>query len=281
MHFFYLDETGCTGQNLKDTDQPIFVIGGISVSDERWRKTTDAIEAAVSKFFSGNVPKSFELHAHELVSCSGPFLGRTHGECNAFAHELLDTVKKLRHRIHFVAVDKTKLAEHADGKEHEIIDCRAPYLLGFNYLVTAIERYVRDKLGKSACAMIILDNKDLYQEDIDKLTRYRRYEVPAVRRLKRIVEFSYPVDSKHHPLVQLSDVIIYLTKKFLECENGYRENYQPAARNFFASCYEKICNRALLASLINVTGQEEVDAHELLQVCQSTHRPRWRKHYQF
>lgn len=44
MHFFYLDETGCTGPNLKDLDQPIFVIGGISVSDERWRKTTDAIQ---------------------------------------------------------------------------------------------------------------------------------------------------------------------------------------------------------------------------------------------
>src|SRR5262249_34897355 len=198
--------------------------------------------------------ENFELHAHELVSCSGQFLGRARDECNAFAHELLDTVKELRHRIHFVAVDKTKLAEHADGNEHGIIDCRAPYLLGFNYLVTAIERYVRFNLGQSARAMIILDNKDLYQADIDNLTRYRRYKVPAVRRLKRIVEFSYPVDSRHHPLVQLSDVIIYLTKKFLECENGYRETYQPAARNFFASCYEKISNRVYPASLINIEG---------------------------
>jgi len=280
MHFFYLDETGCTGPNLRDPDQPIFVIGGISVSDERWRKTTDAIEAVVSKFFNGRIPSNFELHAHELVSRSGRFRGRTQDECNAFAHELLDTVVKLRHRIHFVAVDKAKLAEHAKGKEHKIIDCRAPYLLGFNYLVTAIERYVRDKLGKSARAMIILDKKDLYQLDIDNLTRYRRYEVPAARRLTRIVEFSYPVDSMRHPLVQLSDLIIYLTKKFLECDNGYRENYQPAARNFFASCYEKICNRALPASL-NVKGLEEVGAHELLKWCQSTHQRRWRKRYQF
>ena len=280
MHFFYLDEAGCTGPNLKDPDQPIFVIGGLSVSDERWRNTTDAIDTVISNFFKQGRPQNFELHAHELVSCSGPFQGRTHDECNALAHELLDTVKELRHRMHLIAIDKAKLAEHADGGEHEIIDCRAPYLLGFNYLVTAIERYIRS-LGKSARAMIILDNKDLYQTDIENLTRYRRYEVPAVRRITRIVEFSYPVDSRHHPLVQLSDVIIYLTKKFLECENGYRENYQPAARNFFASCYEKICNRAHPVSLINVKGQEEVDAHELLKACQSSHRPRWRKHYQF
>jgi hypothetical protein len=190
-------------------------------------------------------------------------------------------VGELKHQIHFVAIDKAKLAEHADGKEHEIIDCRAPYLLGFNYLVTAIERYVRNQLGKSARAMIILDNKDLYQDGVDNLTRYRRYEVPAVRRIKRIVEFSYPVDSKRHPLVQLSDVIIYLTKKFLECENGYRESYQPAARNFFASCYEKISRRVHWTTLIDVEGDEELKAHELLKTCQSTQRLQWRKHYQF
>ncbi|WP_143814354.1 DUF3800 domain-containing protein [Lysobacter spongiicola] len=34
MHFFYLDESGDTGANLADPNQPIFVIGGVSVRDE-------------------------------------------------------------------------------------------------------------------------------------------------------------------------------------------------------------------------------------------------------
>ena len=255
-------KTGCTGPNLVDPDQPIFVIGGLSVSDEKWRRTTDAVNAAVSKFFDGAVPKNFELHAHELVSCGGPFTGRARDECNAFSHRLLDIVCELKHQVHFVAIDKAKLAEHAAGDEHEVIDCRAPYLLGFNYLVSAIEVYVRTTLGRSATAMIILDEKELYQRGIDDLTRYRRYGVPATRRIKRIVEFSYPVDLKHHPLVQLSDVLIYLTKKFLECENGYRNTYKPAARNFFASCYDKICRRLPRTGLMDVQGNEEVDAHE-------------------
>jgi hypothetical protein len=105
-------------------------------------------------------------------------------------------------------------------------------------------------------------------------------EVPKVRRLNRIVEFSYPVDSKHHPLVQLSDLIIYLTRKFLEYENGYRQAWPPEARNFFASCYDKIIERALWKTLIEMKGQEEVDAYKLLTTCRSTHRQVWRKHYQ-
>jgi hypothetical protein len=41
MHFFYLDETGDTGTDLENAEQPIFVFGGVTVSDKGWRKTTD------------------------------------------------------------------------------------------------------------------------------------------------------------------------------------------------------------------------------------------------
>src|ERR1700689_182390 len=124
MHFFYLDETGCTGPDLENAEQPIFVLGGVSVSDDRWRTTTDEVEKAVSTFFSGAVPASFELHANELISHTGPFANRTQDECNAFALKLLDIVVTLKHKTHFIAIDKKKLLENATGNEHAIIDCR-------------------------------------------------------------------------------------------------------------------------------------------------------------
>ena len=180
MHFFYLDETGCTGADLENPEQPIFVLGGISVSDDRWRVTTDAIQKAVSTFFNGAVPAAFELHANELINHTGPFAGKTQPECNAFALKLLDIIVNLKHKTHFIAIDKKRLLEHAEGDEHEIIDCKAPYLLGFNYLITYIERYVKDKLGQSARGMIILDEKKMYQPYVDRLTHFRRFDVPNV-----------------------------------------------------------------------------------------------------
>jgi hypothetical protein len=214
MHFFYLDETGCTGADLANAQQPIFVLGGVSVSDDRWRVTTDEIEKAASNFFGGAVPGNFELHANELINRTGPFVGRSQAECNAFALKLLDIIVKLKHRTHFIAIDKKRLLAHAEGDEHDIIDCKAPYLLGFNYLVTYIERYVKDKLGKSARGMIMLDEKKMYQPAVDKLTHYRRFEVPSVRKIKWLVEFSHPFDSVRHPLIQVSDLVIYTTRKF-------------------------------------------------------------------
>jgi Protein of unknown function (DUF3800) len=280
MHFFYLDETGCTGADLNSPEQPIFVLGGVSVSDDRWRTTTEAFNDAVSEFFNGAVPENFELHATQLNRCEGPFQGRAQEECNAFTHTLIDLVGTLKHNIHFIAIDKARLAAAQEG-QHAVINCKIPYLLGFNYLISYIEAYVKGQLGKSARGMIILDEKDMYQSDIDRLTRYRRFEVPAVRRIKWIVEFSYPVDSVRHPLVQLSDVVIFHVRKFLECENGYREAWPEAAKNHFASCYEKICTRVHRSNLMNVPGAEEENAHAVLAASRSTHRLQWRRHYGF
>jgi hypothetical protein len=241
MHFFYLDETGDTGIDLKNTQQPIFVLGGVTVNDKAWRKTTDAFQKIVSDFFNGAEPNDFELHAHELVNQEGPFTGRS--------------------------------------QEHDIIDCRTPYLLGFNYLVSYLERFVREECPKSACGMIIIDQKDTYLKQLDKLTHYRRFDLPKSRQLKRIVEFSHSIDSLRHPLIQLSDLVIYTTRKFLECDNGYRPNWPAEAKNFFASCYDRVQNRIWRTNLINVAGKEEQEAHHLLKLCQSTHNGQWKRNY--
>lgn len=280
MHFFYLDESGCTGADLNEPKQPIFVLGGVSVSDDRWRTTTELFHATVSKFFDGKIPDNFELHATDLNRREGPFAGRTQEECNAFAHEIIDITATLKHNIHFVAIDKAKLAAAADEK-HDVINCKIPYQLAFNYLASYIEAYVKGQLGKSARGMIILDEKEIYQTEIDNLVRYRRFQVPAVRRLKWIVEFSYPVDSIRHPLIQMSDVVIFHVRKFLECENGYRDEWPDAAKNYFASCYEKILNRTHWTTLKDATGAEEQGAHSALKQCHSTHRQQWRRHYVF
>lgn len=61
MHFFYLDETGCTGADLSSAEQPIVVIGGLSVTDEGWRKTSLAVNSAFSTFFDGTVPEGLSF----------------------------------------------------------------------------------------------------------------------------------------------------------------------------------------------------------------------------
>lgn len=279
MHFFYLDESGCTGADLGNPEQPIFVLGGISVKAQGWRETTDQFRRAIDDFFGGQVPDGFELHASQLVNGEGFFASYAREERNALAHRFLDIIKERKHAVQFVAIDKAKLAQVLPGEGHPIVRCEIPYLLGFNYMVTYIERYAKLVLGRTVRAMIILDQKDMYHTDVDAITNYRRYQVPKVRRLKWLVEFSYPVDSVRHPMVQVSDLVIFLTRKFLEVENGYRDGWSDDAKNFFASCYGKIVKRVRWGTLIDAGGGEEEGAHALLSSANCTHRRSWKRHY--
>lgn len=279
MHFFYLDETGCTGADLANQQQPIFVIGGISVKAQGWRETTDQCRKILDDFFGGAVPNGFELHATDLVNHQGAFAGFTQEQCNALAHSFLDLIAERKHAIHFVGIDKAKLAAALPGSGHEVVNCAVPYLLGFNYLVSYIERYTKEVLGRTVRGMIILDEKDNYHSDIDAITNYRRYEIAKARRLKWLVEFSYPIDSVRHPMIQVSDLVIFLVRKFLEMENGYRPNWPDAAKSFYASCYAKIDKRIKWGKLIDVPGNEEKGAHALLNAARSTHRQQWKRYY--
>lgn len=71
MHRCYIDETGSTGKDLNSSLQPIFVMAGVLVSDERWRKTAEAIKRIAEKAVGEPLPSSFELHACELLSPAG------------------------------------------------------------------------------------------------------------------------------------------------------------------------------------------------------------------
>ncbi len=67
MHFFYMDESGDSGANLTDQQQPIFVLGGLSVADKKWNNTKERLDAIIVNYFNGSVPVGFEIHSHELL----------------------------------------------------------------------------------------------------------------------------------------------------------------------------------------------------------------------
>ena len=216
MHFFYLDETGCTGINLADPEQPIFVLGGLSVKDEGWRATTSRFNEALDDFFwwcEAGGGRASRLRSHHW---SGNFAGFPQDGRNALAHRYLDIIAERLHSIHFVAIDKPAMAAKVAGAPEAFFDLTVPYLLGFNDLVSYIERYTREALGQSARAIIILDPKEQYQAQLDTLTHFRRYEVVKARQLKWLVEFSYPVDWCDTPWSR------YLTSSFSLFESSWK-----------------------------------------------------------
>lgn len=75
MILIYIDETGDTGNNLKDPQQPIFVLGAMLVNEKIWQSLEKRFEAIVKDNFSDHVPENFELHTMDLIGKKGFFKG--------------------------------------------------------------------------------------------------------------------------------------------------------------------------------------------------------------
>jgi hypothetical protein len=282
MHFFYLDEAGCTGTDLEAAQQPIFVLGGISVRDEGWVKTTREFERVITQYFAPEpVPTGFELHSNELLSPNGEgfFEGHNRERRNQLALDMLELISQRSHHAHYVALSKDKLRDAADGTEHATFNCRVPYLLGFDYITTVVNEHVKSRLGRSARGIIIIDEKEQFEADIASITRFRRFEVVPAQRVKHVVEFSYSIDSRKHPMIQMSDLVVFCIKKFLEVDQGHRDEWPAAAKQFFAQCYNLIQPRLIRNKLMDQPGIHARKVNPVVRAAAVLPRRTWKSHY--
>lgn len=282
MHFCYLDETGCSGGNLDDDQEPIFVLGGIAVKDQGWSTTTNAFRSLLCDYLGmSSLPDNFELHSHELLSPKGEgqFIGHSRTRRNKLAFDLLDLVAERSHQVHYIALEKACIDFHADATESGVFSTKEPYLLGFNYMVTYLEAFVRNHLGRTARGMIIVDVKDQYIKGIEQITHYREFDVPKSRRLKWVVEFTYPVDSARHPMIQLTDLVVFCVRKFFEMDRGHRPTWSKDAKEFYAACFERIYERIWRKRLVKQGGPEGKPINALLQECYLLPSSGWKAKY--
>jgi len=280
MQFYYLDESGCNGKDISNSEQPVFVLGGVSVRDVGWYATLQSVENLLTDFFGNSLPSDLELHAAALLSPrgEGPFTGRPMEERTRLAIDMLRLLSSRSHHVHLFAIDKSKLRA-TPAPDTFPYGTRVPYLLAYDYLITYIEWHVAKHLGKSARGMLIVDTKPELQDDIESIARSRRQGIPKAQRLKRIVEFTYPTDSRKNPMVQLSDLVAYCTRKFLEVECGYRDNYTEDTKKFYADCYTIIQERVVRKKLVPKPGKHGDLADRYLEAIQAKPLAGWRGKY--
>lgn len=280
MHFFYIDESGDTGKDLLNAQQPVFVMGGISLSDEKWNATQQKFVSIIENYFGGAVPVNFELHAHELLSPlgDGPFAGSNRSNRNQLARDILNILVEHSHHVHLVSFCKKTIHATPCGLLLTFNPSR-PYLLGFDYLITQINDHVKYNLGQSARGLIILDKKEQHHKDIERIMHNRRFITVAAHRVKWVVEFSYPIDSTKNPMIQISDLVIFCTRKFLEIEHGYRNTWPQDAKDFYASCYQVIDSRLTTKSIIDRSEPKLKRLNEYLKEVRLKPVGRWKKKY--
>lgn len=251
MHFLYIDEAGSTGADLSASQQPVFVMASIVVSDQKWRKTQSAIRQRLTDYFGGSLGPEFELHACELLSPDGdgPFAGHDRERRNELAIDLLSLPEEKGHYLFHVPIYKRNLAAQSEPGKDWGFDWYHPWQFSFSLQITMFEDFLRGPdTGSSSTGLAIVDHEEEYVSFVREHTANRQ-AAGGWRELKKVVEIGYSASSHANSLIQLTDLAAFTLKKYYELGTDQAAGWPDEAKEFFKHCKNTIWPRVRFKDL--------------------------------
>ena len=145
MHLIYFDESGNTGNNLNDVQQPIFVLC-VVVPEVKWLQVERDLHAEIEKIYPSPRPDDFEIHATELMSgrewCKSiPLANRV-----AFRDAWFSVAAKHQLKIIYRAIVKKRFERWVHGTFGSGIAIN-PHVAAFPLVARVIDDWLRSLPG--------------------------------------------------------------------------------------------------------------------------------------
>lgn len=217
MQLIYLDESGNTGNNLNDPQQPVFVLGALVVPDKIWQVVEQDILDVATSFFGGNLPDPFEIHATDIRNGGKLFRNISISRRIEFSSDLLQIA--INHKLKLVcrAITKKRYQQWIHRTLGSGVSLN-PHIAAYPLLTQTLNQHLRE-LGEGEYGILINDeNKDV-GADIEKTIRLLRADT-GILKLDHIIEKSFFIDSQKSYVLQLADLCIYYVRKLEEVKLG-------------------------------------------------------------
>ena len=217
MHLVYIDETGNTGTDLHDSQQPIFVLAALIIPATSWQALETDLEAAISKHFPEIATSGIEIHATDLRSARGIFKGLPVDDRIGLRDEWLQIAQKHKLKLIYRAIVKKRFLNWlvATFGSGVLIN---PHIAAFPLVARVVNDYLAS-LSATALGMFISDENKEIVRDIEKSIKVLR-GIDGTLRLSRIVEKGFFIDSTKSRPLQLCDVCALLARKKEERKEG-------------------------------------------------------------
>ena len=231
MLLCYIDESGNTGNNLKDIHQPYLVLAALLVPPENIKDIENDIRTLGYKYFSAESRNTdFEFHGDDIYNKRGRYFKKLSLEHRIqILDELVDIAIKYEPiKIGYVSVEKIKY----DGDLHV-------QQSAFSILVGEIERYLQRYRRNTYCLLIADEQDEIEQNIIDDLEYFKQNGVQLWHeesddgakkyinlQNQRIIDSVHFVKSNNNYLMQLTDVICYLIRRGKESNIKLTQQYK-------------------------------------------------------
>lgn len=225
MYLLYLDESGSTGTDLDNKQQPIFCLTGIVVEDKKWHKINDYFEQEKIKIYPDF--KNIEIHTNELFNsnCKSPFHKNYWKNNFIILEKLVDLVSSLDIQITSAIINK-KIYKKNFGN-NIIVD---PYLYSFatlyktsNDILSNINEY----------GIFFCDELKNMEESLEILYPKLKEEN------KNIIEKTFYINSKKNNFIQMADICSFYINKY-HCILNNLSSMDSFKKEHCIKMYEKL-----------------------------------------
>jgi hypothetical protein len=217
MHLIYLDESGNTGNNLTDQNQPVFVLCALLVPESKWLEVEASLSATLNRFFPDR-PDTFEVHANEILNPRGFFRAFPVSLRLEFIKAWLDEANRHGLRIIHRAIIKKRYARWLQATFGPGVSIN-PHNAAFLLITQVVNDFLRNSEG-APLGILISDENHEVMPDLDKIIRLLRGESSALK-LNRIIEKGFFIGSAHSLVLQLCDLCAYALRRMEEESAGF------------------------------------------------------------
>lgn len=200
MYLMYLDESGSTGLDLDNKNQPYFVLAGVSVKDAKWHEINDYFEQEKIKIYPDF--KDIEIHTNELFNSNpkSPFYKNAWQDNLNVLEKLGDLISSLDIKLSYAIVNKKVYKKHFGN--NIVVD---PYLYSFAVIYEKYNKYLQKH---NDYGIIFCDELKKMEQSLEIL--YPRLKEDN----KNIIEKTFYLNSKKNNFIQMADICSFYINKF-------------------------------------------------------------------
>lgn len=144
MVLIYIDESGDTGTNFNDPEQPVFVLGAMMITQEKWKELEKRFQGVFYEAFNGKVPDNFELHTTDMVSRRKLFAGFSLEYTIKIRDELFRLIETMSLPIFYRKIDKRRYWNYCQKRFGSGIKID-PYIMAFPFISLKVDAWLKEE----------------------------------------------------------------------------------------------------------------------------------------
>lgn len=232
MYLIYADESGNTGTDYDNKEQPIFVIAGVLINDDIWHKTNNYFNKKKIEILP--ILENAEIHTNELFNSSKKSIfNQFDWQTNFLTLEkLVDLILELDISVYYIAIDKKSFKKGVNIVFNNTFKVD-PYIYSFGMLYDNISSILHKKGQKG---LVFLDDILTIPSQLHNI-----YPILSKNNFTMIEEAMF-INSQNTNFIQIADIFAFYIERYFSITKGYK-NYSEIKEKHCLAMYEKLSKK--------------------------------------